>query len=95
MNYSITVKEGETVVEGPRKHYDGMWDYNILVPLNDPLPLITDKEVNVETATVSTKKDKKTRKVTFSSSHNSGNDSKLLFIDANVGAFLEFILIFG
>ena len=43
-----------------------MWDYNILVPLTDLLPLITEEEVNVETATVSTKKQKKTRKVTFS-----------------------------
>ena len=42
-----------------------MWDYNILVPLNDPLPPITEEEVNVATATVSTKKQKKTRKVTF------------------------------
>ena len=60
------VKEGETVVEDPRNHYDGMWDYNILVPLNDPSPLITEKEVNVATATVITKKQKKTIKVTFS-----------------------------
>ena len=60
------VKEGETVVEGPRNHSDGMWDYNILVPLNDPLPPITEEEVNVATATVRTKKQKKTRKVTFS-----------------------------
>ena len=43
-----------------------MWDYNILVPLNDPLPPITEEEVNVATATISTKKQKKTRKVTFS-----------------------------
>ena len=43
-----------------------MWDYNIVVPLNDPLPPITEEEVNVATATVSTKKQKKTRKVTFS-----------------------------
>ena len=60
------VKEGEVVVEGPQNHSDGMWDYNILVPLNDPLPPITEKEVNVATATVSTKKHKKTRKVKFS-----------------------------
>ena len=40
------VKEGETVVEGPQNHPDGMWDYNILVPLNDPLPPITEEEVN-------------------------------------------------
>ena len=43
-----------------------MWDYNILVPLNDPLPPITEEEVNVATATVSTKKQKRTRKVIFS-----------------------------
>ena len=43
-----------------------MWDYNILVPLNYPLLPITEEEVNVATATVSTKKQKKTRKVTFS-----------------------------
>ena len=60
------VKEGEIVVEGPRNHSDGMWDYNILVPLNDPLPPITEEEVNVATSTVSTKKQNKTRKVTFS-----------------------------
>ena len=30
-----------------------------------------------------------------SSLHNSGNDRKLLFIDANVGALLALILIFG
>ena len=41
------VKEGETVVEGTRNHSDGMWDYNILVPLNDPLPPITEEEVNI------------------------------------------------
>ena len=43
-----------------------MWDYNKLVPLNDPLPPITEEEVNVATSTVSTKKQNKTRKVTFS-----------------------------
>ena len=40
------LKGGETVVEGPRNHSDGMWDYNILVPHNDPLPPITEEEVN-------------------------------------------------
>ena len=60
------VKKGETVVEGPRNHSDVMWDYNILVPLNDPLPPITEEEVNVATSTISTKKQKNTRKVTFS-----------------------------
>ena len=50
------VKEGETLVEGPRNYPDGMWDYNILVPLNDKLPPKTEKEVNVATANVSTKK---------------------------------------
>ena len=43
-----------------------MWDYNTLVLLNDPLSPITEKEVNVATATASTKKQKNTRKVTFS-----------------------------
>ena len=37
------IKEGETVVEGPRNNSYGMWDYNILVPLNDLLPPITEK----------------------------------------------------
>ena len=55
------VKEGETVVEGPQNHSDGIWDYNILVQFNDPFPPITEEEVNVATATVSTNKQKKTR----------------------------------
>ena len=40
------VKEGETVVEGPPNHSDGMWDYNILVPHIDLFPPITEEEVN-------------------------------------------------
>ena len=43
-----------------------MWDYNILVPLNYPLPPMTEEEVNTATANISTNKQNKTRKVKFS-----------------------------